>query len=268
MLDAGKRNLLGVLIDAVDYEGAVARIIAAAEAEAAMSVSALAVHGVMTGVLDPVHRHRLNSLDLAVPDGQPVRWGVNLLHRAGLPDRVCGPELMLRTCAVAAERGLPIYLYGSRPEVLQLLSKNLRARFAGLRIVGAEPSRFRRLTTDEKTALIDRVKSSGARMLFVGLGCPRQEVWVFEYRDFLPMPILAVGAAFDFHAGLLNQAPGVLQRLGLEWAYRLVQEPRRLWRRYAYLNPAYLALLALQTLRLRTFDPRSATMPQVEESFG
>src|SRR5688572_24226327 len=129
MIDKGKHNVLGICVDAVDYEAAIERIIAAARERRAMAISALAVHGVMTGVLDATQRYRLNHLDLIVPDGQPVRWAMNMLYRTHLPERVYGPTLMLKLCERAAREGLPIYLYGSRSEVLQALERNLHARF-------------------------------------------------------------------------------------------------------------------------------------------
>lgn len=263
-----KRNVVGVLVDAVTYDDAVARVVAAAERRAPFAVTALAVHGVMTGVLDPVHRYRLNHLDLVVPDGQPVRWALNLLHGAGLGDRVYGPTLTLRVCEAAGERGLPVYFYGSRPEVLRALTERLRARFPKLVVAGAEPSRFRTLDEREKAAVVERIKASGARIAFVGLGCPRQEVWAYEYRAELSMPVLAVGAAFDFHAGLLRQAPPWLQRAGLEWAYRLYREPRRLWRRYVYLNPLYVGHVALQAAGVRRYDPAVARPPAGQANHG
>lgn len=267
MIDQGKKNVLGVNIDAVDYEAAAERTIAAAVSGRSMAASALAVHGVMTGVLNATHRYRLNHLDLVVPDGQPVRWALNWLYRARLPDRVYGPTLMLRLCERAARQGLPIYLYGSRPSVLEALCANLRARFPALVIAGAQPSRFRQMTVEEKQSLVDAIRSSGAMLAFVGLGCPRQEVWVYEYRDRLALPLIAVGAAFDFHAGALPQAPARLQRLGLEWLYRLMREPRRLWKRYM-LNPLYLGMLVLQATGLRHFDPNQSSAPLHEMSYG
>jgi exopolysaccharide biosynthesis WecB/TagA/CpsF family protein len=268
MIDAGRHNVLGVWLHAVDYEAAVARIVEAARQRRPLAASALAVHGVMTGVLDPAHRHRLNQLDLLVPDGQPVRWAMNLLGGAGLPDRVYGPTLMLRVCEEAARLALPIYLYGSQPDVVDALARNLGRRFPGLRIAGARPSRFRRLTAEEKNATVREIAASGAAITFVGLGCPRQEVWVYEYRSCLAMPVIAVGAAFDFHAGRVRQAPPALQRSGLEWVYRLVMEPRRLWKRYLLLNPLYLGLLILQASGLVRFDPRRTTPPHRELSYG
>jgi N-acetylglucosaminyldiphosphoundecaprenol N-acetyl-beta-D-mannosaminyltransferase len=268
LIDRGKHNVLGVAVDAIDYEAAVERIAAAARAGQPLSVSALAVHGVMTGVLDAVQRHRLNHLDLVVPDGQPVRWALNALHHSELPDRVYGPTLMLRVCERAARDGQPVFLYGSRPAVVETLAGRLAERFPTLSIAGRQPSRFRSLSAEEKRALTATIRASGARITFVGLGCPRQEVWAYEYRDGLHMPVLAVGAAFDFHAGVLPQAPVAMQRLGLEWLYRFLREPRRLWRRYLLLNPSYLALLALQASGLKRFDLADTTAPEHEIGYG
>jgi len=264
----GKYNLLGVRVNAVDYDQVVRRIIGAARRGQPLTVSALAVHGVMTGALDKTHRFRLNHLDLAVPDGQPVRWALNWLYRAGLKERVYGPTLMLKICAQAALHELPIYLYGSHPRTLTRLQARLRRWYPGLRIAGATPSRFRRLSDADDRADVERIRTSGARIVFVGLGCPRQEVWAYEHREALGMPIVAVGAAFDMHAGTLPQAPGWMQRAGLEWLFRLRCEPRRLWPRYLLLNPLYLLLLALQAARLVVLDPAAAFAPTVQMRFG
>ncbi len=263
-----KRNVLGVLVDAVDYQTTIDRVIDCAHRAEPLSVSALAVHGVMTGVLDPRHRHRLNRLDLVVPDGQPVRWALNWLHGAALNDRVRGPTLVLKLCAEAEVKQLPIYLYGSRSEVLSALRRRLLDRFPRLRLAGMEPSKFRTLSTAEKQETVDRIRASGARLTLVGLGCPRQEVWAYEYRDALRMPIIAVGAAFDYHAGLLTEAPVRFQEAGLEWAYRLYREPRRLWRRYMLLNPLYLVHLALQRSGLKHYTPDDAPAPGAEMGYG
>jgi N-acetylglucosaminyldiphosphoundecaprenol N-acetyl-beta-D-mannosaminyltransferase len=268
MLDQGKHNILGVQVDAIDYAGTVSKIIAAAHQRRPMAVSALAVHGVMTGFLDATHQYRLNQLDLALPDGQPVRWALNLLHHTRLRDRVYGPTLMLQLCQRAAAENLPIYLYGSRPAVLSRLSANLRRRVPNLSIAGAQPSRFRRICTAEKREIVEQIARSGAAMTFVGLGCPRQEVWVYEYRSWLRMPLIAVGAAFDFHAGTLSQAPAGLQRLGLEWLYRLAHEPRRLWKRYVLLNPLYVGCLLLQATNLKRFNLARASSPPAEVGYG
>jgi N-acetylglucosaminyldiphosphoundecaprenol N-acetyl-beta-D-mannosaminyltransferase len=268
VINRGKHNVLGVLVHAVDYQFAVDRIIDAAQGGLPFAATALAVHGVMTGALDAEQRYRLNELDLVVPDGQPVRWALNILHSARLRDRVYGPSLMLALCERCARDRLPIYLYGSSLAVLSHLERRLRASFPELLIAGAQPSKFRRISPDEKKQVVDAIRGSGARLVLVGLGCPRQEVWAFEFRNALRIPIVAVGAAFDFHAGTLAQAPPGLQRFGLEWLYRLAHEPRRLWRRYVLLNPLYVAMVAAQGTRLLRITDRSASPPSREMNFG
>jgi N-acetylglucosaminyldiphosphoundecaprenol N-acetyl-beta-D-mannosaminyltransferase len=268
MINKGKYSVLGINVHAVDYEYAVAKITEAAAARRGFTVSALAVHGVMTGALDYMHSRRLNGFDLVVPDGQPVRWALSWLYGQKLNDRVYGPNLTLKVLDRCTESGLSIYLYGSKDEVLDNLVKNLEARFPGIKIVGAEPSKFRRLSKDERSELVSRVRATGAHVLILGLGCPRQEVWAYEYRDLLGIPILAVGAAFDFFAGNLPQAPKVMQDRGLEWLFRLIQEPKRLWYRYTVLNPLYLWSIFQQRSGLKNFSPQMPDGSETIESFG
>jgi exopolysaccharide biosynthesis WecB/TagA/CpsF family protein len=253
LVDRGKRSVVGVMVDAVNYGAAVQRIVDAAQARRPLTVTALAVHGVMTGHLDADQRSRLNQFDLVVPDGQPVRWALNALHRTGLRERVYGPTLMLEVCQAAALAGVSVYLYGSTPEIVQQLEQSLRARIPGLDVAGAEPSKFRRLTADEKADVVDRIRQSAAGIVFIGLGCPRQEVWAYEYGEALGIPVIAVGAAFAFHAGVLAQAPRWMQDRGLEWLFRLTSEPGRLWKRYLLLNPWYVWLVVTQLLGVRRF---------------
>lgn len=267
MRNAGKRNILGVLISAVDYEAAEETVVSAARDKRALSVSALAVHGLMTGVLDHEQRYRLNQFDLLVPDGQPVRWALNWLYGAALGQRVYGPTLTLRICERAAAEGLPVFFYGSTADVLDALISRLAALFPRLKIAGCEPSKFRRLSENEKHEVADRIHSSGTAITFIGLGCPRQEVFVYEFCGLLDMPVLAVGAAFPFIAGMLPQAPHWVQDAGLEWLFRLCSEPVRLWRRYLFLNPAYLFLLLLQRCGVSHFTT-AGTPPQRELLFG
>lgn len=264
---AGKRSVLGVLINTVDYESAEESVLRAARDRRPLAVSALAVHGLMTGVLDMEQRYRLNQFDMLVPDGQPVRWALNWLYDVSLRERVYGPMLTLRLCSRAAAKSLPIFLYGSSPSVLRRLTAKLLSRFPGLTIAGAEPSKFRRLSSLEKESLAERIRSSGARIAFIGLGCPRQEVFVYEFKELLDMPILAVGAAFPFIAGEIQQAPQWMQNAGLEWLFRLYAEPKRLWRRYLFLNPAFLFLLFLQRFDISNFTTEGQ-QPQHELSFG
>lgn len=268
MLDFGKHNILGVGISAVDYEAAVEKIISAAREKRPFAVSALAVHGVMTGALDAIHRFRLNKLDLVVPDGQPVRWALNWIYKIKLPDRVYGPNLTLKVCEKAAEESLSIYLYGSQTEVLEKFETNLKEKFPRLEIAGKQPSRFRQVTAEEQVEIAETIKKSGASVVLVGLGCPRQETWVFENRELISLPLLAVGAAFDFHAGTVSQAPEWFQKRGLEWFYRFVQEPKRLWKRYVYLNPLYLLMVALQFSKLKKTEIEEAVPPINQMRFG
>jgi exopolysaccharide biosynthesis WecB/TagA/CpsF family protein len=204
----------------------------------------------MTGVQNDAHKFRLNSFDLIVPDGQPVRWALNAIHGMHLPDRVFGTQLTRRTLERAAIERLPVYFYGTTRSILTRLIASAKQQYPGLVVAGAEPSKFRPLD-EERIALAERINQSGASIVFVGLGCPRQEVFVYEMKNLLPMPMLAVGAAFAFMAGELAQAPGFMQRNGLEWLFRLGKEPRRLWRRYLLLNPYYLCLLAGQLAGMR-----------------
>lgn len=249
MIDAGKVDLLGVAIDAVDYEAAIDRILTAAEAGRPYGVSALAVHGVMTGHDDPEHRARLNSLDLVTPDGQPVRWAIDALHHTGLPDRVYGPRLTLELCRRAASAGLPVFFYGSDGTTLDRLVARLPELAPGIVIAGTHPSRFGRATRAELDDICDGIKSSGARLCFVGLGCPRQEIFVAENVERLSMPTLAVGAAFGYLAGVDIEPPEWVQRWGLQWVHRLARDPRRMWRRYLVLNPRFCAGVVRQRVR-------------------
>src|SRR5712692_5496296 len=214
MLNAGKRNVLGILIDTVDYEGAVEFVITAAREGRGASVSALAVHGLMTGVLDPEQKYRLNHFSLVVPDGQPVRWALHYLYGTRLPDRVYGPELTCNICERASREGLPVFFYGSTPRVLQALERQVRRRWPNLTIAGLEPSRFGRLSETEQRQVVDRIRSSGTRILFVGLGCPRQEVFSYELQESVSMPVLASAQPSLFSLGNSRRRPAVCRTMG------------------------------------------------------
>lgn len=254
MIRRAKKNVLGVMIDAVDYNSALAEIMAAAQGGVGFAASALAVHGTMTGALERQHRTRLNHFDLIVPDGQPVRWALKWLHHVTLPDRVYGPILTRMLLQRCESESVPIYLYGTDAETLARLVRALNTTFPKLMVAGYEPSRFGLITEFDKKQIAARIRATGAKITFVGLGCPRQEVWAYEFRDLLGMPVVAVGAAFPFLAGSLAQAPKWMQDRGLEWLFRLAAEPRRLWRRYLILNPLYLTLLFLQFCGMK-FSP-------------
>ncbi|HEY1775097.1 MAG TPA: WecB/TagA/CpsF family glycosyltransferase [Solirubrobacteraceae bacterium] len=211
------------------------------------SLSAAAVHLVMRAVEEPEVMAAVRSLSLVVPDGQPLVWALHALGHAGAT-RVYGPDLMAAYCAHAAGTGVPVYLYGGRSEdALVDLTLALRTRFPGLEIVGAYTPPFRELSAQEDEEVVLRIERSGAKVVWVGIGQPRQELWVARMRERLDTQMLiAVGAAFDFHAGLVAQAPAWMGSRGLEWTYRLAREPRRLWRRYARYNPRFVAAFARQ----------------------
>ena len=250
-----KYNVLGVQVSATNYDEATGAIIEAAKQREPAVVSLHAVHALITASGDRTLRTAVNTFDMIGPDGQPVRWALNLLHRARLRDRVYGPELMLRVCSRAADDGVPIYLYGSSRDTLKKLEANLIDRYPALRIVGVESPPFRDLTPDEEDGVLRRIDASGAGIVFVGLGAPKQDLFAHRHRHRIRGVQVCVGAAFDFHAGKKQMAPPWMQRRGLEWLFRLVTEPRRLWRRYLVTNSLFLGKLAVAFLRR---DGRSA----------
>ncbi len=244
--------VLGVPLALTDYDKTLDWIDAMVASRSRGYVCVAAVHTVMASREDPELREAVLGSDLTVPDGQPLVWAMNALGH-DLPSRVYGPELMDRACARAAESGQRFYLYGGRNQgALVQLALNLRRRHPGLKIVGGYAPPFRELTPEEDAAVAAEIDGSGADVVWVGIGVPKQEKWMARMRDHLEAPVLVgVGAAFDFHAGLQPQAPQSLQRLGLEWAYRLAHEPRRLFKRYARYNPLFVSGFARQYLRHR-----------------
>jgi N-acetylglucosaminyldiphosphoundecaprenol N-acetyl-beta-D-mannosaminyltransferase len=252
-------------VDAVRYDEAVRRVLRWARRGESRTVCCANVHVVMEGHDDPAFRAAVNGADLVTADGMPLAWALRLLGVTGAP-RVYGPRLMLELCAAAAHEGLPVGLLGSTPETLAALEAALRRGFPALRVAFRESPPFRAWGADEESALRRAVARSGARILFVGLGCPRQERWMAAARGHLPAVMLGVGAAFDFIAGTRPQAPPLLGRLGLEWAFRLASEPRRLWRRYLVHNPRFAGLFTLQLARaLAARAPTAGTPPAIPE---
>ncbi len=210
------------------------------------------VHSVMASKEDPELEAALLGSSVNVPDGQPLVWAINLLGHS-LADRVYGPELMWRSCEHAARTGQRLYLYGGRNQgALVQLALNLRQSHPGLKIVGGYSPPHRPLTDEETDAVIAEINHARPDVVWVGIGVPKQEKWMAEMRPHLDAPLLlGVGAAFDFHAGLVPQAPNWLQRAGMEWAFRLAQEPRRLWKRYLKYNPRFVLAFAAQLSRHR-----------------
>lgn len=226
-----KEDLLGVRISAATYEVVVEAVLDAAARRQALRVTALDAHGLSRAAKMPGFRDLVNSFDIVTPDGHSLRWGLNVFYDAGLPDRVAGPELTLRLCKRAAETGLAVFLYGSHEHVVRRLAESLVVKFPGLKIAGLQPSRFRPSTPEEDRKDMEDIQNSGARLVLVGLGCPLQEEWVCEHSGKLNMPLLAVGAAFDFLSGNKPRAPKWMRDSGIEWIYRIASEPKRLIKR-------------------------------------
>jgi N-acetylglucosaminyldiphosphoundecaprenol N-acetyl-beta-D-mannosaminyltransferase len=245
-------DVVGVPLALTDYERMLEWIDAIVAQRRRGYVCVCNVHTVMASGEDPELRGALEASSINVPDGQPLVWAINALGHS-LTGRVYGPELMSRACARAATTGLRFYLYGGRNQgALVQLALNLRQRYPGVRIVGGYSPPHRLLTAEERAAVAEEINGSGADVVWVGIGVPKQEKWMAAMRSLLEPPVLVgVGAAFDFHAGLVPQAPNWLQEAGLEWAYRLAHEPRRLWPRYVRYNPRFVAAFAAQLARHR-----------------
>ena len=245
-----RRAVLGLRVDATSYEAGARQVMAWAGDERGRYVCVANVHMTMEALDDPAFQRLVNEADLVTPDGMPLVWALRRLGVDGAT-RVYGPTLTLHVCELAAREGVPVGFYGGRPEAIERLIPNLKARFPALHVTYAESPPFRPLTPEEDEAVVRRICASGTRVLFVGLGCPKQEHWMAAHRDRLPLVQLGVGAAFDFHAGTVRQAPRALQRVGLEWAFRMAMEPRRLSRRYLRNNPRFVWHLGRQLLRER-----------------
>jgi N-acetylglucosaminyldiphosphoundecaprenol N-acetyl-beta-D-mannosaminyltransferase len=245
--DPQTAEVVGVPVALIDYAATVSWMDAMIDANARGYVCVSNVHTVMASREDPELRAALMASSFNVPDGQPLVWALSALGHS-LPGRVYGPDLMARMCAHAPERGHRLYLYGGRNQgALVQLALNLRQRYPGIRIVGGYSPPHRPLTAEEEIVVAHEMNRSRADLVWVGIGVPKQEKWMARMRPRLDAQVLiGVGAAFDFHAGLVPQAPDWLQDAGLEWAYRLAHEPRRLWRRYLRYNPRFVAAFARQ----------------------
>ncbi len=245
-------DVLGIPLALTDYLDTLRWVDAMVARQERGYICVCNVHTVMASREDPELRAALLGSSFNVPDGQPLVWAINSLGHS-LAGRVYGPELMSRACAQAAGTGQRFYLYGGRNQgALVQLALNLRKQHPGVKIVGGYSPPHRPLTDEEQDAVVEEINRSQPDAVWVGIGVPKQEKWMAHMRPRLEAPLLVgVGAAFDFHAGLVPQAPNWLQEAGLEWAYRLSQEPRRLWPRYVRYNPRFVAAFARQLGRHR-----------------
>jgi N-acetylglucosaminyldiphosphoundecaprenol N-acetyl-beta-D-mannosaminyltransferase len=256
-------TVLGVPIDALSWDQAVARIMAWAHARESRYVAVCNVHVTVTASRDESFGQVIKSADMATPDGAPIAW---MLRRLGFIDqpRISGPELMLALLPHCRDTGVPVYFYGSTEPTLAALTARLTERFPGLQIAGSESPPFRELTIEEDAETVERINASDAGILFVGLGCPKQERWMAAHRGRVNAVMIGVGAAFDFHAGTQRRAPLWMQRYGLEWLHRLASEPSRLWRRYLVTNGLFIIGVALQLTGIRQFGKDSAASAPID----
>jgi N-acetylglucosaminyldiphosphoundecaprenol N-acetyl-beta-D-mannosaminyltransferase len=248
---SARYDVLGVRVYAIDPQGLVEEVERWVRDRDRRYVCFTNVHSVMTAISDPQLQRAFND-GFPVTDGMPLVW---LGRLRGQPaHRVYGPDLTLALCARAAEVGWRVFFLGGADGVAERLAEELQRRCPGLQVVGAVAPPFRDPTTAEDEGLVTLLNASGAQLVFVGLGCPKQERWMAAHRERLVAPaLLGVGAAFDFHTGRVSQAPRWMMRAGLEWFFRLLQEPRRLWRRYLILNPLFVAHAVMQLLGVRRY---------------
>jgi N-acetylglucosaminyldiphosphoundecaprenol N-acetyl-beta-D-mannosaminyltransferase len=250
---SGYADVLGVRVSAINMSLAVSmadRLIATSNPG---YVCVTGVHGVMEAQADPEFLRILNRAAINTPDGMPMTW-VGRLQGHHHMDRVYGPDFMAAMCRLSVERGYRNFLCGGEPGVAELLSESLQRRFPGLKIVGTYTPPFRALNPEEEMELVARVHESRPHILWVGLGTPKQERFMVQYLDRLQVPLLVgVGAAFDFHTGRLRECSDWVKRAGLQWMHRLMQDPRRLWRRYLRGNTSFLWHLAWQLSGLRHY---------------
>jgi N-acetylglucosaminyldiphosphoundecaprenol N-acetyl-beta-D-mannosaminyltransferase len=249
--EAPRLDVLGTGISAINRSDAVDAVEGWIDAGTRKYVCVANVHSVMEAYRSPELRRVMNGSGLTTPDGMPLVWLLRSAGHEGV-SRVYGPDLLLDVCERSAVTGWNHFFLGGADGVADEMVRRLRARFPDLRVAGTLSPPFRALTAVEDEELVGAVNRAGPDIVWVGLGAPKQELWMAEHRDRLEAPVLiGVGAAFDFHAGAVKQAPAFLQRAGLEWAFRLVKEPRRLWRRYLLYNPWFVALVAVRRWQAR-----------------
>ena len=230
---------------ALSCEESASVIVDRARKRQSFGVTALAVHGLVESLREPKLGAKINKIDMIVPDGQPVVWALNSLYGVGMSFKVSGPTLVPEVLKQANELRanepkLKVYLYGSTADTLSKLKLHIETTYPNLEVCGVHEDRFRDATEEEDLEDIKKINASGANIVLVGRGCPRQEHWVADHVGKVDSSMLAVGAAFDYLAGKLDRAPHWMQKCGLEWFYRLLQEPRRLWKRYLVTNSIFM----------------------------
>lgn len=240
-----KADVTGSPITALPFQSQISTVVDWAEMRLSKFVCVANVHMVMESRWDEAFREILESADMVTPDGMPLVWVMRVMGIKG-QDRVAGMDIFLETCRQAELKGISVYLLGSTQDVLHKMEKQLQRDFPNLKLAGVESPPFRPLTSTEDAELVQRINDSGAGITFVSLGCPKQENWMASHRGKVNTVMLGVGAVFPVYAGIKKHAPKWIRELGLEWLYRLVQEPKRLWRRYATTIPPFIWLALRQ----------------------
>ena len=242
-------SVLDINVNATSYADVTKQVEQWARARESRIVYATSVNGIMEAHDADEFRNILNRADLITPDGMPLVW---MLRLKGIKSqqRIYGPTLMLRVLKMAADKKISVGFYGGEPNTLEALVRRMKVAYPSLQIVYAYSPPFRLLTDEETEQIRQSIVFSGVHILFVGLGCPRQEKWIDAHHGRIPAVMIGVGAAFDFHAGVKLQAPAWMQSLGLEWLFRLLTEPRRLWKRYLRHIPRFILLAFADLLGL------------------
>lgn len=241
--------------DVVTRDSATEKIVRLAREKKGGYVCFSTVHMMMESYDDAEFAAKVNAADLIVTDGMPIVW-MQKLQGAGKATRVRANDLMIHLCETAAQNDLTVGFYGGRQEVIDSISERAKKEMPNLRVVYAYSPPFRALTMEEDAQITSEINRAAPDLLFMGLGCPKQENWMAAHRDRVKAVMLGVGASFDFYAGNVRESPEWMGNLGLEWLFRLTQEPKRLWRRYVILNPRFVGLATMQLLGLKKFEEK------------
>jgi N-acetylglucosaminyldiphosphoundecaprenol N-acetyl-beta-D-mannosaminyltransferase len=241
-------KIVSLRVDVVNHESTIQKINELIERENGGYVCFSTVHMIMESHDNPEYAAKVNAADLIIPDGMPLVW-MQKFQGEKQANRVRANDLMIMLCGYAEKNDLTVGFYGGKQTVIDAILERAEKDFPNLKIVYAFSPPFRPLTEEEDAEITKEINQKEPDILFMGLGCPKQENWMWAHKDKLKAVMLGVGASFDFFAGNVKESPEWLGRLGLEWLFRLTQEPRRLWRRYLILNPRFMRLATLQLLK-------------------
>ncbi len=244
-----KYPVFGLHYSVTNYDEASDVIIEHGRQRKSFTIAALPVHGLIEAYMSSKYSKVANHIDMVVPDGRPIIWSLNDMYRLNLKEPICGADLTLHVLNKASKLNLKVFLYGSYPKTIEKFSAFISVNYPGVVICGAQPDRFREATEDEDEKDIRMLNDSGANIVLVGRGCPRQEYWIDAHKDKVHASMMAIGGAFDWHAKTVKRAPKWMRRIALEWLFRLAIEPRRLWKRYLVTNSLYLFLMGRYKFR-------------------